>query len=126
MSQPNSVDDALLWVDRIVDNHAVVVRAVGEVDLTTAPLLSAQLELAEAVVVPPAPVILDLTRVTFFESAGVNVLLDHHGRCTELGTRLQVMGSRSVTRVLALVGVDKVIQVVSSQPGPPSESPSVA
>jgi anti-sigma B factor antagonist len=106
------VDAALLWVDRTVDNLAVVVRAVGEVDLATAPLLSAQLELAEAVVVPPAPVILDLTGVTFFESAGVNVLLNHHGRCADRGTRLEVIGSRAVIRVITLAGVDQALQVV--------------
>jgi anti-anti-sigma factor len=106
-----SVDAALLWLDRTVDNHAVVVRAVGEVDLATAPLLSAQLELAEAVVVPPAPVVLDLTGVTFFESAGVNVLLNHHRRCADRGTRLKVIGSRVVIRVISLAGVDQALQV---------------
>lgn len=107
----------LLWVDRKVDNHTVVVRAVGEVDLLTAPVLGAQLELAEAVVVPPAPVVLDLTGVTFFESSGINLLLDHHGRCTRRGTRLQVIGSRAVLRVLSLSGVDEALVIVPSASG---------
>jgi anti-anti-sigma factor len=128
LPEQNAVDEALLWVERTVDNHAVVVRATGEVDLATAPLLSEQLELAEAVVVPPAPVILDLTAVTFFESAGVKVLLDHHSRCVERGTRLRVLGSRAVTRVISLVGVDELLQIVPSTSAPTAApgSPSAA
>ena len=106
------VDSDLLWIDRTVDNHAVIVRAVGEVDLVSAPLLSAQLRLAEAVVVPPAPVLLDLTGVTFIGSAGLSVLLEHHERCAELRTRLQVVGGRVVTRVLAAAGLTEEIPVV--------------
>jgi anti-sigma B factor antagonist len=109
------VDSDLLWIDRMVDNHAVSVRAVGEVDLISAPLLSAQLQLAEAVVVPPAPVRLDLTGVTFIGSAGLSVLLEHHERCAALGSRLQVVGGRVVTRVLAVAGLTEEISVV---PGP--------
>jgi anti-anti-sigma factor len=101
-----------LWVDRRVDNHAVIVRAVGEIDLATAPLLSAQLRLAEAVVVSPAPVVLDLTGVTFIGSAGLSVLLDHRERCAELGARLQVVGTRVVTRVVAVAGLAQTIPVV--------------
>ena len=116
MPETSSLDTALLWLDRTVDNHAVVVRAVGEVDLVSAPLLAEQLELAEAVVVAPAPVVLDLTGVTFFESAGIHVLLDHHGRCARRGTRLRVIGSHAVTRVLSLTGVDKEVLVEPASP----------
>jgi len=107
-----SVGSDILWVDRKVDNHAVIVRATGEVDLASAPLLSAQLRLAEAVVVPPAPVILDLTGVTFIGSAGLSALLDHQERCAELGTRLEVVGTRVVTRVVAVAGLAEVLPVV--------------
>lgn len=107
------VDSDLLWVDRIVDKHAVIVRAVGEVDLVSAPLLSAQLQLAEAVVVPPAPVRLDLTGVTFIGSAGLSVLLDHTDRCAVLGSRLQVAGGWVVKRVVAVAGLTEAISVVT-------------
>lgn len=103
----------MLWIDRTVDEHAAVVRAVGEVDLISAPLLSAQLQLAEAVVVPPAPVLLDLTEVTFIGSAGLSVLLDHNDRCAALGTRLQVVGGWVVKRVVAVAGLTEAIPVVT-------------
>jgi anti-anti-sigma factor len=95
-----------------VDDHAVIVRAIGEIDPASAPMLSAQLRLAEAAVVPPAPVILDLTGVTFIGSAGLSTLLDHHDRCAELGTRWQVVGGRVVTRVVAVAGLAELLPVV--------------
>jgi anti-anti-sigma factor len=116
----SSIDYDILWIDRTVDNHAVVVRAVGEVDLVSAPSLSTQLRLAEAVVVPPAPVILDLSGVTFIGSAGLSVLLDHRDRCAELGTRLQVVGGRLVTRVLAVSGLAQALPVI---PAPRDNTP---
>jgi anti-sigma B factor antagonist len=107
--------DGSLWVERTVENHSVVVRAGGELDLRTAPILNKQLELAEAIVVPPAAVVLDLTEITFLGSAGLSVLLRHHERCTEMGSGLRVVpGGRAVSRPLAMTGLDKVLTVVPS------------
>ena len=104
--------DDLLWVQRRVENHSVVVQAAGDLDMLTAPRLSTQLDLAEAIVVPPAPVILDLTRLNFLGSAGLNLLMAHHKRCAALGSRLEIVpGGRAVTRPLALTGLDKVLAV---------------
>jgi anti-anti-sigma factor len=105
--------DSLLWVQRTVDNLSVVVQAGGELDMLTAPRLSAQLDQAEAVVVPPAPVVLDLTGLTFLGSAGLAVLLRHHERCAELGSTLQIRASgRAVTRPLRMTALDQVLNVV--------------
>lgn len=104
--------DELLWVQRRVENHSVVVQAGGDLDILTAPRLSTQLDLAEAIVVPPAPVILDLTQLKFLGSAGLSVLLTHHKRCAELGSRLEIVpGGRAVTRPLEMTGLDKVLAV---------------
>lgn len=104
--------DELLWVQRRVENHSVVVQAGGDLDILTAPRLSTQLDLAEAIVVPPAPVILDLTQLNFLGSAGLSVLLTHHKRCAELGSRLEIVpGGRAVTRPLEMTGLDKVLAV---------------
>jgi anti-sigma B factor antagonist len=105
--------DAVLWVHRTVENHSVVVCAVGEVDLLTAPRLSTQLDLAEAIVVPPAPVVLDLTGLTFLGSAGLSVLMAHHKRCAQLGSSLAVVpGGHAVTRPLAVTGLDQVLTII--------------
>ncbi|HYQ64556.1 STAS domain-containing protein [Actinophytocola sp.] len=113
--------DDLLWLERSVENHSVVVRAVGEVDMLTAPRLSRQLDLAEAIVVPPAPVVLDLTGLTFLASAGLSLLLAHDKRCTELGSSLAIVpGGRAVTRPLKLTGLDKLLTVTPDFVGGPA------
>jgi anti-sigma B factor antagonist len=111
----HSSGDGSLWVERTVENHSVVVRAGGELDLRTAPILNEQLELAEAIIVPPAAVVLDLTEISFLGSAGLSVLLRHHERCTEMGSGLRVVpGGRAVSRPLAMTGLDKVLTVIPS------------
>ncbi len=111
--------DGLLWVQRTVDNHSVVVRAGGELDILTAPRLSQQLDRAEAIVVPPAPVVLDLTGLTFLGSAGLSVLLEHHERCLALGSRLRIVpGGRAVTRPLSMTGLDRVLTVIPAPRAP--------
>lgn len=109
----NDLDD-LLWIQRTVDNLSVVVQAGGELDILTAPRLSAQLDQAEAIVVPPAPVVLDLTGITFLGSAGLAVLLAHHERCAALGSTLQIRADgEAVTRPLAMTALDRVLNVVT-------------
>jgi anti-sigma B factor antagonist len=105
--------DSLFWVQRTVDNLSVVVQASGELDVLTAPRLSAQLDQAEAIVVPPAPVVLDLTGITFLGSAGLAVLIAHHERCAALGSSLRIMASsRAVTRPLTATALDRVLNLV--------------
>jgi anti-sigma B factor antagonist len=112
--------DALLWIQRSVENHSVVVRAGGDLDILTAPRLSAQLDLAEAIVVPPAPVVLDLTGINFLASAGLSVLMAHHERCRALGSRLEILpGGHAVTRPLTVTGLDQILDVVPSFVGDP-------
>ncbi|TDV55021.1 STAS domain-containing protein [Actinophytocola oryzae] len=113
--------DALLWVTRTVENHSVVVRASGELDMLTAPRLSTQLDFAEAVVVPPAPVVLDLTGLTFLGSAGLSVLLNHDKRCKSRGSRLEIVpGGTAVTRPLTVTALDQVLTVKPDLVGGPA------
>jgi anti-anti-sigma factor len=62
-------------------------------------------------------VLLDLTGVTFFGSAGLSMLLDHQERCAELGTQLRVVGGRVVTRVVAVTGLAQALPVVPAPAG---------
>lgn len=98
------------WIDRDLAGCSVIIHAGGEVDLISGPELRAELEAAEAQVVPPAPVVLDLTAVTFFGSPGWRVLADHHGRCLAMGSSLQVRtGAAIVRRTLSAVGMDWIL-----------------
>jgi anti-anti-sigma factor len=98
---------ARLRVEQVVDGHLVLVRVTGELDNVTAGMLSAKLADAEAAVTPPAPVVVDLTGVSFLGAAGLSVLVEHHERCVELGGALLIVpGSKAVRRAMAVTGLD--------------------
>jgi anti-anti-sigma factor len=99
--------------DRIGD--VMVVRAYGDLDLATATALGAELLAAEAVVVPPAPIVLDLTGVRFMSSSGLALLVQSHQRCQELGSSLRVVADhRAVLRPIELTGLDHLLVLVPS------------
>jgi anti-sigma B factor antagonist len=107
----------LLHIFQESDGAAMVLRAVGEVDMVTSRLLAEHLTRVESEVVPPAPIVLDLTGVTFLDSAGLTVLVDHHQRCVELGTVLRIVADhRAVMRTLELTGLDALLTVVPRAP----------
>lgn len=97
---------ARLRVEQVVEGHLVLVRVVGDVDNVTADTLSTTLADAAAAVSPPAPVVVDLTGVSFLGAAGLSVLVDHHERCAALGSPLLIVpGSKAVRRAMALTGL---------------------
>lgn len=104
---------SLLWpaaerlrVEQVVEGNLVLVRVAGELDNVTASLLGATLVDAEEAVSPPAPVVVDLTGVSFLGAAGLTVLVDHHERCAALGGSLLIVpGSKAVRRALAMTGL---------------------
>lgn len=90
--------------------RTAVVTASGEIDLTNADglrdvLLSALDAGARGLVV-------DLTRATFLDSAGVSALVRTSRRASATGTTLRLaVTAPSVLRVLDLVGLDRLIGV---------------
>ncbi|MFC8042088.1 STAS domain-containing protein [Nocardia sp. NPDC057353] len=83
---------------------AVVVTASGEVDMVTAARLREALDRAQ----DPSglPTVLDLSRIEFFDSSGLEVLVDVHHRA-----RLRVVASAAVRRPLGVTGLDRVLDV---------------
>lgn len=97
---------ARLRVEQVVEGRSVLVRVTGELDHVTAGTLGAVLVDAETVVSPPAPVVVDLTGVTFLGAAGLSVLVDHHERCTALGSALLIVpGSKAARRAIIVTGL---------------------
>jgi anti-sigma B factor antagonist len=97
---------------QIVDG-AVVIHAIGDVDMATRGLLDRQLKTAETKVAPPAPVVLDLTGVVFLASMGLSLLVEHHERCAESGSRLVVVATdRAVLRPMQITGLDELLTIV--------------
>ncbi|MDX6533970.1 MAG: anti-sigma factor antagonist [Gaiellales bacterium] len=80
----------------------VVISCSGELDQSNCD------ELREAITWSFTPDLstlrVDLTGLTFFDSAGVKCLLECHQSCATLGVGLEIVPSRAVARVLDVVG----------------------
>ena len=78
------------------DDHGVRITAVGEIDLCTAPALRDTLLWA---IRRHASVSVDLTRVTFFNASGVNVILEARALAQRHDRELRLKVSPIVARV---------------------------
>ena len=83
----------LLVVDSEVRPEAVLVRATGEIDSSTAGQLRSQLQsaLQQAGSQESRLLILDLRGVTYFGSAGLNAVLDCHKQGLQAGTAVRLV-----------------------------------
>jgi anti-sigma B factor antagonist len=102
-----------LTVERY-DSVATVVVS-GELDLATAPRLSAAVaEHGDAKLL-----VLDMNATTFIDSTGVRALLQAERHSLGSGSRLVVVaGDGAVRRVLELCGLDGRLTVVADRPAP--------
>jgi len=91
---------------------AVVVRAVGEVDAATAPVLAAGLRTGRAAARPPWPLVVDLTGLRFLSAAGLTALAATLRRCDEHRVPPRVVAARrDVLRPLRLTGLDALLDI---------------
>jgi anti-sigma B factor antagonist len=98
----------ILDVNVEVSRGTAVVTARGEIDLHTAPLLSAAL--FEAFDGAPNLVVLDLTGVTFLASSGLSVLVVIAKEASERRCSLRLVGGgHPVRRPLQLSGIDSYL-----------------
>lgn len=94
---------------------AVLVHIAGEIDVTTAADLSETLTEAVRSVIPPAPVIADLSGVGFLGAQGIGLLLDHQDLCLRRGSALVVVANTAaVLRPLQALELMTVLGVRSS------------
>ncbi|MGZ4353527.1 MAG: STAS domain-containing protein [Gaiellaceae bacterium] len=90
-------------------DSAYVVTVGGELDLYSSPRLAAELG---ALTADAAEVVLDLTAVTFMDSTALGAILASARLLRDAGGRLSLVASGASTRkLLALVGVDRVLPV---------------
>lgn len=108
MGEPG--DGGELRVDRTEQDSALVYRVSGEVDTLTAPELDRALGGIYDSAQPVSHVVLDLTEVPFLSSAGLSVLVEHHGRCTRDGITLAVVAThRATLRAIQITALDRII-----------------
>jgi anti-anti-sigma factor len=83
-------------------------RLTGEIDFTSAGPVQATLS---AMVLPGGgTVVVDLSRVTFIDSSGLGVLVQAHRGAQERDTRLLVVASPPVRKLLSLTALDTVLE----------------
>lgn len=93
---------------------AIVVRASGDVDSAAAPVLGERLAaaFADAAAEGGVPVVVDLTAVPFFASAGMALLVEYHHVGRRQGTPLHVVAAAgSPLRALRAVTLDRLLRL---------------
>lgn len=98
-------------VEVIKEEDASRVVPIGELDLSTAPILEERLREAEAH--EHVQVLLDLSKLEFIDSSGLGVIFASHTRQEERNGRLlMVSGSPHVQRVFELAGLTSELHFV--------------
>jgi anti-anti-sigma factor len=109
----------LLVVDYEVRPEAVLLRAKGEVDSSTAGELISQLDAAlrDAGTQPSRLLIIDLQGVTYFGSAGLNAVLDCHRQGLQSGTSVRLVADNGlVVRPIEVTNLDTVLELYPTLP----------
>lgn len=92
-----------LHIDIAQRNGATVLSVLGEVDLATAPILDEQISAVEAG--DASTIVVDLDRVSFMDSSGLQVLLAHVFS-DQNGSRIRLTrGSPQVVRLFTVSGM---------------------
>jgi anti-sigma B factor antagonist len=112
---PSHDEIPLLRVEQETRGDAVVVRADGDIDLATAPLLAEHLRTAASRLGPGGLLVLDMRGVEFLASPGLAEMIESSQRCAEHGARLVVVADqRAVLRAMELTGLTQIITVTST------------
>jgi anti-sigma B factor antagonist len=91
---------------------AIVVRAAGEIDMSTVALLRRELDTARA---EGATALLDLSGVRFMDSTGLHLLLEaSHSSAVSDWAFFVVRPSRTVQRLIDVSGTADLIMVVDT------------
>lgn len=101
---------AALEIGTHLSGTTVVVHAVGEVDMSSAPTLRNAVLTACAAVHGPASLVVDLTGVDFFGSSGISVLMEAQQQCQAL----RVVTSQAALRTLQIAGLAEVFDIRDS------------
>ncbi len=95
--------EGTLHIDIAQRNGATVLSVLGEVDLATAPILDEQISAVAAG--EATTIVIDLDRVSFMDSSGLQVLLSHVFAQGD-GTRIRLTrGSPQVLRLFTVSGM---------------------
>jgi len=115
-----------------VDWHGqqAVVGMPDEVDMANGAAI--QEGLLAALAQRPAVLVVDMTRTTFCDSAGVRAIMLTHRQAAAAGCQLRlVIGSLAVTRVFTIIGAGQLVPIhpdlagaLAAAPAAPEDGPS--
>jgi anti-sigma B factor antagonist len=111
----------LFEIERTTVFDIPVLRAIGELDLATAPTLTKAAD--DELVLEPASLVVDLTPTTFIDSSGARTLAQLARRAAQHDVALQVVCPRANTAVrlvIDLLELRSVVPVVESVPRRPT------
>ena len=113
---------ALSVTVRQPEQTVLVVHVAGELDMLTEPPLKERL--GKLLKTRPDRLIVDLSKVTFLGSSGLNVLLGTRHAAAKQGTAFQLSGisHRAVARPLQISGLDRFFETCS--PGEAESTPA--
>lgn len=96
-----------------LDGH-LVARLTGELDVSNTGGLVESLVAQLPEDGGPASLVLDLAGVSYFDSSGVRLLDTVRRRAAKIGTRLVVVPNPVIRRLLAVTGLDQVVDLYDS------------
>lgn len=90
-----------------------VVRLSGDLDVFLKGKLGQELQVAE----DSGVLVIDLSAVTFIDSAGLSVLIDAHKRAARIGgdVRLVVQQTQQVYRILQITGLTRMFKIFATE-----------
>jgi anti-sigma B factor antagonist len=92
-----------------------VLMLAGEIDMHTAPRLRA--EIFDLIEEEPRPLVVDLTGISFCDSAGVNIAAAARKHAVRHGVAFAVAGLNArVDRVFRMTGMDRLIPTYATLP----------
>lgn len=96
----------------------VVARVEGEIDMATAPAVGSKV----AKSIDEGPVVLDMTRVEFIDSAGIRMMVEMARRAEDRGHKLRLVAPRGciVHRMVELTGIERLFVM---SPGAAASAP---
>jgi anti-sigma B factor antagonist len=107
--------EELLTIETVPGEGRVSLRVMGEIDLSTAPLLR---ETALRAMRHYSPTLdIDLSGVPFMDSTGLEVLLATRRRAELAGGRLRLISpTHAVTRVIQVTGLTRLLEIDAAAP----------
>ncbi|MGN2638215.1 STAS domain-containing protein [Nocardia takedensis] len=103
----------ILTVEIEPRGSAVIVAVGGEVDMSSAPVLGARI--AQAIRSDPALLVVDLSQVRFFGSAGLSLLAETSDLVAEGSLRVVAVGGP--LRTIRLAALDQILDLFDTVEG---------